>query len=338
MKTQSNNGFIPEDQEPASPSRIEQLKFLMKEQNLRFKNLDDLVSGVARDLRAGRSVTPKSVGGIAEATWKLHEHPETVSEPKDAVNRFWENLCKEINDGCPLPNRPDFDTFKKLFYRWLVPLIAPSQLAATLDLLVWLPNLHDFVSVRTQGTRPLRAGDRVRVEAKITSGGKAHFYLVWLSLERGRQLHAPFHPWARRWDTFRSDKDVQGSKLLIPESPNEGLPLQELNPCLETVVLFASQKPLKPDLRSEIANEFRIAVKAVTSPVRLKDTEILYEFTHPAEPDNRALPSLVRLPGPPVRIGDPVHEFTTALRDKFAAQFDLIRTLTVAYVGESKAR
>ena len=57
----------------------------------------------------------------------------------------------------------------------------------------------------------MRTGDGVRVEAKVTSGVEAHLYLVWLTLEAGQRLHAPFHPWQGKWEQFDRGKDIRRS-------------------------------------------------------------------------------------------------------------------------------
>lgn len=213
-----------------------------------------------------------------------------------------------------------------------------NPLTADLDLLVWRPQVHDFISVRASGGRPLRAGDGVRVEVRARV--RLHFYLMWVTFERERRLHAPFHPWNGRFEAFDQARDVALMELALPSEPKGVWSVEEPAPSLETLILLARRQPLSPELVRALPEDFGGIVRSATGRLNLSEPGFLHEFAHPQELAKEESGRELRLPDftRTVPIQDPVYQLNRALRERMSGHFELIRTLTVAYLGKEKSR
>jgi hypothetical protein len=123
----------------------------------------------------------------------------------------------------------------------ITPLPVPR---ASLDVLVWNPaepSRHEL-SIGQPGTAPLRRGDQVRVEARLSR--PMYLYLVWID-SQGRA--SPLFPWPPgRWSE-RPKKETPFDRVSLPEPINQGWPVE--GPAgMETLVLLARNDPLPPDV------------------------------------------------------------------------------------------
>lgn len=221
---------------------------------------------------------------------------------------------------------------------WDLPVkVEPKvELSATLDLLVWRDELQRCISVRESAGRPLRMGDRTRLH--ITSSSEMHHYLFWLTLERGQCLHAPFHPWRGSWKDFDNAKDLICRELALPQGRDETFSeLRGNGASLETIILLARCQPLGLDLRRRMEGEFQSVVNSIKAKPALDDLTFIHAFVHPGNEFSRSAGERLRTFPDFTRtlpIDTPIYQLTTALVEKFGSHFDLIRTLTVANIGE----
>jgi hypothetical protein len=301
---------------------------------------------------------PKSVDERTWRRWLAGEIKPSGHSAKSVALEIWSEFSKSDRPNLKaavfaavrevVPDAPCETWTEETFAAWFFDLaerendpggdgprlIKPQ---ATLDLLVWRPALHDCVSVREPGTRPLRAGDGVRVEAKVTFGADAHLYLVWLTLEPQKRLHAPFHPWNAKWSEFDRAKDIRRASLALPEDRRQTWPMNEASG-LETIVLLLRRDPLPEELLNVLPGEFDAALRSVKGKPNPNHLDFLHEFVYPEETVIEPVASQTRLADflHPISISDPIYELTCALRDKLGSHFDLIRTLTVTNVGKEK--
>jgi len=91
-----------------------------------------------------------------------------------------------------------------------------------------------------EGALPLRPGDQIRIEAKVTPA--AYLYLFWIDTEGEA---APVYPWdpAKGWDT-RPAEEAPRDELGLPASETKGYTLEGNREGMETLLLLARPSPL----------------------------------------------------------------------------------------------
>jgi hypothetical protein len=91
-----------------------------------------------------------------------------------------------------------------------------------------------------EGALPLRPGDQIRIEAKVTPA--AYLYLFWIDTEGEA---APVYPWdpAKGWDA-RPAEEAARDELSLPASETKGYTLEGNQEGMETLLLLARPSPL----------------------------------------------------------------------------------------------
>lgn len=120
---------------------------------------------------------------------------------------------------------------------------APSEsrvLRGSVDILVWDPDdaQRRGISLYEPGAHPLRPGDQVRVECRLSR--KAYPYLIWID-SSGQAL--PLFPWTPGdWES-RPTSEQPVDRISLPDRSDEGWAI-EGQPGMETLMLFLRDVPL----------------------------------------------------------------------------------------------
>jgi len=124
------------------------------------------------------------------------------------------------------------------------PQASPASLSGTLDVLVW--NSEDTarrgLSVKNAGALPLRAKDKIRVEARLSR--PAYVYLLWID---SQGIAQPVYPWTPGDWAQRPSPESLTDRVNLPARADEGWPM-EGPPGMETLMLFARESPLPDDV------------------------------------------------------------------------------------------
>ncbi len=125
------------------------------------------------------------------------------------------------------------------------PAVPARTLDGTLTLLVYPrgPDFNEWASADQKGVLPVRSGEQVRLEAKLSE--PAHAYLLLLD-SRGRAV--PLYPWNEDRITVKdvaAPPPVRGPRTLVttPTSATKGWRLDNESG-LETIILLARREPL----------------------------------------------------------------------------------------------
>jgi hypothetical protein len=116
--------------------------------------------------------------------------------------------------------------------------------AGNLDVFVSEPKnpARESLWLRDPGALPLRAGDEVRVVAKLNR--PAYLYVLWIDAG-GKAV--PLYPWIDGdWQRRREEKPA--AELKLPEQTDQAYPIEPGPPGLEVVLLLAREVPLPQDV------------------------------------------------------------------------------------------
>ena len=196
-----------------------------------------------------------------------------------------------------------------------------------MDVLVWNPQEKNRsgLTLRKAGTLPMRPGDQIRIQAKLTH--PMYAYLLWIDCE-GRV--APIYPWRQgRWD-LRPEQEQPISELSLPQVLDEAWRLQG-GPGMETLVLAAREAPLPAgiDLGHLLAG---------LGPQTLPQGLALVEFncgrvvTEAGEPGRGAVRSLDLVETE--KVDDPLLQAQQQIAAKLRSHFSLIRAVSFANQGK----
>jgi serine/threonine-protein kinase len=203
----------------------------------------------------------------------------------------------------------------------------PTALSGELTVKVWgdEKDPRRALSVVDPEALPLRAGDHVRIEARLNR--PAHVYLLWIDGQGEVSLVYP-----RNDDAFggRPAGDQARDLVMSPDSLVKGLRM--VGPGgLETVLLLAREKPLAPGIdlvqligqvpRSPLRDEREVAVL---------DFERGQPLAMTRSGQNRGID-----PGKVDAIDDPILQLMERLRTR--AQFEVIQAVRFAYRGETSS-
>jgi len=117
-------------------------------------------------------------------------------------------------------------------------------LDGAVNAMVWNPEISNRrrVLLDKPDYLPLRAGDLVRIEAKLNR--PAYVYVIWIDAEG---VASPAYPWTEgRWDQRPADESKK-DQLSLPETQTKGWPVRE-PPGMETLMLLARNDPLPQDV------------------------------------------------------------------------------------------
>jgi len=125
---------------------------------------------------------------------------------------------------------------------------AAAPLSGTIDVLVWSPQdkSRQGLAIGRPGALPLRAGDQVRVEARLTR--LAYAYIVWID-SQGKV--SPVYPWKPGYWTERPREESPAERIGVPEAVDQWWPMQPGPSGTETVLLLARETPLGSEVGLE---------------------------------------------------------------------------------------
>jgi hypothetical protein len=126
---------------------------------------------------------------------------------------------------------------------------ALPPLSGTIDIHLWEPDLKVLgVVVRTSKRKdlrlrddealPLRAGDEVRVEARLNR--PAYLYVFWIDVEG---IASPVYPWRPGHWEERPANEERTDHLSLPRDPLGRWPIKKTRPGMETLLLVAGERP-----------------------------------------------------------------------------------------------
>ena len=203
------------------------------------------------------------------------------------------------------------------------PALPPASLAGTIDILIW--NQRDparrGLGLHDRSALPLRAGDQIRVEARLNR--PAYAYLVWID---SQGVAWPVYPWPPGDWTSRPARETPRDRVALPEAADEGWPMHGPGG-METLVLLARDEPLPAEVRLE-------TLLAGLPKQLCQNPQALVWF----ENGRPVTVAEDRLRGPdffdPLQIDDPVLRTQQLLRGRLAAHFPVMRAVSVASQGE----
>jgi hypothetical protein len=207
------------------------------------------------------------------------------------------------------------------------PPTVPAPLAGEVNVWIWDPSdpARQRLALDEPGAMPLRAGDQIRVEAKVNR--PAHIYLVWIDADGVPQ---PVYPWKPgNWSEFAVE-DSPVTHVVLPTTEGKGWEMKQGAAGMETLLLLAREKPLDLDLKSQLADLPRPALQDARSLVWFDDWTLV-RSTAPSAP---AVGSRER--GPSffeVDIKDPVLHTQELLKDRLKAHFSMMRAVSFANRG-----
>ena len=165
---------------------------------------------------------------------------------------------------------------------------AAEPLRGVLHLLVDDPTnpLRRNLRLDQSGVLPLRAGDRFRIEARLSR--PAYLYLFWLGSDAKVSSIYPWKP--GRWDA-RPEREAKIDRLELPAETDKAWEIPTGSPGVETLLLLVREaSPLPPRHEENLAR--LLSGTRVSSSVLIKEAVWLEngrEIT--LDPQDRALPS-----------------------------------------------
>jgi serine/threonine protein kinase len=207
------------------------------------------------------------------------------------------------------------------------PRTSPIPLAGDVNVWIWNPNdpARRRLTLNDPEAMPLRAGDQVRVEARINR--PAHLYLVWLDAEGVPQ---PVYPWKPGDWSEKIVGDIPVTRISLPASEGKGWEMKKGAAGMETVILLAREKPLDLDLKSELAGLPRPAFQDARSLVWFDN----WALVQPGAPGQSEVKSRDR--GPSffeADIKDPVLQTQELLKERLKSHFSMMRAVSFANRG-----
>jgi hypothetical protein len=131
----------------------------------------------------------------------------------------------------------------------------PAAFTGALGVRVWKKgNLIRGLALNEPGALPLRAGDWMRIEAKVTQ--PAYLYVIYLDAA-GKA--SPLFPW-RDYDWQNRPPEEPLTSLHLPENPlKDAAPLDPGPSGVEAVLLLVRSRPLSEEDNAALARLFRDA-------------------------------------------------------------------------------
>lgn len=193
-----------------------------------------------------------------------------------------------------------------------------------IDILVWdeTETTRRGLNVRQSGVMPLRAGDRLRIDAEVDR--PMYLYLLWIGSDGAVW---PVYPWeGGNWEN-RPAIETPRTRLSVPPKLDEGLELGG-PPGMETFVLLARESPLPRDGQTE---SWLRGLPLQPQPYQSQLALVEFDVGQVVETS----PTLDRGPKSfdPKRLDDPVRHRQQLLAERLGAEFSVLRAISVANQG-----
>jgi len=170
---------------------------------------------------------------------------------------------------------------------------------------------------------PLKAGDQIRVEAKVNR--PVYLYLVWIDVDG---VAEPVYPWKPGdWTKVAVDEQPV-THLSFPTAESKGWEIKKSRSGMETLVLLARESPLDADLKSQFTGLPRTALQDTRSLIWFDDWALVRTgASNEPTPVSRS-PSFFE-----VDIKDPVLQTQDLLKARLQSRFSMMRAVSFANQG-----
>ncbi|HEV3255894.1 MAG TPA: protein kinase [Gemmataceae bacterium] len=191
-----------------------------------------------------------------------------------------------------------------------------------IDVIVWEKGNTERqrLSLRDSGALPIKADDRVRIEARLNR--PAYLYVLWIDAD-GKA--APVYPWKPgRWDEGPADEQPV-DRLSLPKRINTGWRIKPGTAGMETLLLLAREDPLPAgtDLQKLLAG---------LSPQRMQNPQAVVWFENGEVVRDEPQRQLEFFDAE--RIDDPVLNTQHLLKAQLRGYFSYSRAVSFANVGK----
>jgi hypothetical protein len=207
-----------------------------------------------------------------------------------------------------------------------------APLEGSIDVVITRTGRSLPMRLRHPEARPLRLGDRVRIEVELNR--PAYVYVLWIDTE-GKVW--PLYPWVEGdWNRRGTEESVR--ELVLPQSDLGGVrrdvregppnyPTRAGPEGMETLLLLARATPLPAtvDLRGELP---RLGKQAPANADELREMALIVNGRLVRDEKDRA-------PDPAVRVGsdNPVLRLQQVLQEQLGKHFEYTRAVTFGYQG-----
>jgi hypothetical protein len=203
--------------------------------------------------------------------------------------------------------------------------VAPPPFKGWIDVRVWEPeNPHRRdVRLNEEGTLPLRATDRVRVEAQVDR--PAYLYVILIDTVGKVQGVYPWEP--NRWDRRQAERPRASLRLpeqRTPAGKEAWWPVEPGPPGMDTLMLLVRPTPLPPEVALD-------QLLAAVPPQRWQDPRAAVWFENGAVVRHEVERGFALFD--PQRIDDPVLQTQVALQDRLQPYFAYTRAVSYANQG-----
>lgn len=192
----------------------------------------------------------------------------------------------------------------------------------SVDVLVWDPKNPQRHGLRIgePGALPLRTGDRIRVEARLSP--PAHAYLVWID---GRGAAFPVYPWVPGDWMRTASPDVKVDELRLPPKIDEAWPMGG-DPGMESLLLLVRTEPLPGDFDLSALLRDLPTTRTVTksTPLWFSDFEPLVASTNGLRAPNFSETA---------QIDDAVLKSQRLLQERLGKHFQVVRSVSFSNSG-----
>jgi serine/threonine protein kinase len=207
------------------------------------------------------------------------------------------------------------------------PRDAPVPLSGDVNVWIWNPNdpARQRLTLNDPGAMPLRAGDQIRVEARVNR--PTHLYLVWID---GEGVPQPVYPWKPGdWNELAVE-DSPVTHVSLPAREDKGWEMKKGAAGMETLLLLARESRLDLNLKPKLAGLPRPALQDARSLVWFDDWALVQNRapSHATAKSRDRGPSFFD-----VDIKDPVLQTQEVLKDRLKDHFSIMRAVSFANQG-----
>jgi hypothetical protein len=206
------------------------------------------------------------------------------------------------------------------------PAVAP--LKGSIDVRLWEKGnpLRQGLRLHQEGALPLRTGDWLRVEVKLSRPG--YPYVVWLD-STGKAT--PLYPWQQGDWRKRPAREPRRDRLSLPEDDAAGAPLADSPTGIECLLLLACEEPLPAG--ADVAGLFA-GLPRQQGQARLQ-AAAWFENGELVQDEEGRGPMQIEQAG---AVGDPVLQAQALLRGRLAGRFALTRAVCFSFQGTARQR
>jgi hypothetical protein len=209
------------------------------------------------------------------------------------------------------------------------PTPPPAPLTGAVNVLIWEPgnSSRQRLALGEPGAMPLKAGDQIRVEARVNR--PAYLYLVWIDSDGEPQ---PVYPWRPGDWNHHPAAEQRVRHVSLPSNEGNGWPMKPGGAGMETLLLLARESPLPPgvDMKSLLANLPRSSFQDLRSLVWFDDWALVQDeaANHAATGSHTRGPSFFE-----VEVNDPLLKAQALLKERLARYFTMMRAVSFANQG-----